>query len=140
MEDLSYIILPHKHTEINQRVGHEKKVKKGDFQFMENDNSVRVLYSKNNEVVAGLHFIKLGDRRIIAGIHTEENYRRQGIMTKVMKVAEKRYGQLEHSQHKTEIGNYFVDNFENNRKLNKSVSSLKEKYKKEEKQPLKHKI
>ena len=113
MDDLSYILEPLNSQDSLARNGIEKEKKQGDFIFREAEYSVRILYEKENNVIAGLHFVKFGDRQIISGIYTLEDEREKGYMSKIIEVARKKYGILEHNQHRTELGNIFVERDEN---------------------------
>ena len=119
MDDLSYILEPLNSKDSLARNGQEKEKRKGDFIFREAEYSVRVLYEKDNNVIAGLHFVKFGDRQVISGIYTIAEERKQGYMSKIIEAARTKYGNLEHNQHRTELGDIFVEKDDNKLKNKK---------------------
>jgi hypothetical protein len=123
MDDLTYIIEPLNSKNSITRNGIEKEKKEGNFIFRESEFSTRVLYQEDNKIIAGLHFVRFGDRKIISGIHTEEGYRKQGYMKKIISKARKKYGELEHSQYSSDLGKLFIENDKLNQK--KSTNKLK---------------
>lgn len=125
MDDLSYIINKSNTPEMIKRMGTEKEKKQGDFIFIESDFATRVLLEKDDKIVAGLHFVKFGDRKVIAGIHTEPEYRRQGLMTKIFNKAISKYGNIEHNDNQTPEGSSFIKSLDkNNNKHNKNKPTL----------------
>jgi hypothetical protein len=116
MEDLSYILDELNSKDSLARNGVEKEKTKGNFIFREADFSVRVLYKKENEIIAGLHFVKFGNRQVISEVYTKDGFREQGYMSKIIAKAREKYGQLEHSKHSTDLGKLFINADENKTK------------------------
>jgi hypothetical protein len=68
------------------------------------------------KIIAGLHFVKFGNRQVISEVYTKDGFREQGYMSKIIAKAREKYGQLEHSKHSTDLGKLFINADENKTK------------------------